>query len=338
MTRSAKGHYHRPVPDASRFHRLDAELARWSRGVLSLNPPVRDADLAALQESLGQPVPADYVALLRRFDGADLRGDRMLSASESLSEWESMPSALEGAYRGDPDWAEDGPPRHLLPIATDLEGNLKCLDLATPGPEVVDWHRETGEITTWHRDVVAWIMTCVTTIALRFDHRGRPRPIRGREAETLPLRELRAHLAEDPEGSYPRMELGRWLSENGTPEEALFAFREAAVGQPERALCHYLHGRWALIVGRRDEAKQALRRALAVPKDPDPKKHTFRSGHLWAAHTLLAALYDDAQQRRKADEQRAAADRAAKRYGSDWYAQSDQYLEALRALRKGDSE
>ena len=158
----------------------------------------------------------------------------MLGSTEVLDQWQTLRTLTAHTYREDPDWASSEPPDHLLPIATDLEGNLKCLDYSTPGPDVVDWHRETCTFTTWHASVVQWFMTCLQTLAIRFDRRGRPRPIRAGEAETIRRREIEAHLAEDPQGTYPLLELAQWYVENRPPEEALFSRKVSAVVIAER--------------------------------------------------------------------------------------------------------
>ena len=321
---------------ADGLDQLDAEIGAWKRGVLDLGPPAHADDLTALQEAVDAPLPADYVAILSRFDGADLRGDRLLSAVEAIDARIVLAELLAPFYAEDPDWPPGwAPPDHLLPVATDLEGNLKCLDFSTDPPEVVDWHRESGTFTTWHRSVTSWLLAASRSLGVRFDRRGRPRPLRPGETDRQARLEIDAVLEVEPGQSYSLMEQALWLTERSTPEEGLFAFRVASAGWPERAICHYEHARWAIQCRRFAEARRSLRRALAIPADPNPRKHSFRTGHLPAAHTLLAMLYDRVDQRRKADEQRRAADRAAKRYGFGWYSESTEYLRALEVLRMG---
>lgn len=317
------------------FQRLQEELAQWSPAVLSLARPVSAGDRAALEQTVGRALPTDYLRLLKCCDGADLRGDRLLAAREVRDLLGDFPRLLTPAYREDPDWNDRRPPAHLVPIAQDLDGNLKCLDLSTHGPEVVDWHRESGEFTTWHTNVVSWFLTCLTTLAIRFDRKGRPRPIRAGDSEALLLRELLAHLEQDPEGAFPRLELARWLELNSTPEEAMFQYRSAAEGTPEMALTHFHHARWAFVQGRHGEARSALRRCVTVPPDPNPRKHSFRGGYLAAAHFLLATAYAAAGQTRKGEEQKRLAERAAKRYGFEWYGETAEYQEMLGWAERG---
>ena len=317
--------------DAARWVRLDAELRRWKAGVLSLNPPVEGEDLSALEEALGSPLAPDHRVALERFDGVDFRGSRMFSAAESLEHWKSFHILVSRDYVNDPDWPSDQPPpRHLLPIAVSAEGDLKCVDLSAEG-EVVEWHRESGAITTWHANVASWLLIQFATLSLRFDHRGRPRAMRSGDTDQR-LRELEAHLSEEPQSAYARLELAYWHAERSTPEEALFAFREAAAGRPERAINHYLHARWALLCGHYKEARAGLRRAVAVPQESNPKKHSFRIGHRAAAHKLLALLYSRVGQKRKATQEERAFERAQKRYGMGWYESSDEYQSVLSVL------
>jgi tetratricopeptide (TPR) repeat protein len=313
------------------------ELERWKTGVLSLNKPATADNILEIEERLGRPLPADYRSILERHNGADLRGDRLLTCGEALSQYEVMPSLVAPAYRDDPDWKYERPPHDMFPIAVDLEGNLKCLDITTRRMELVDWHRETAAITSWHSSASAWILTTLRGLSVRFDYSGRPQVIRPSEAVPLERREVEAWLEVDPTSSYARLELAQWLAENATPEEALFAFRHAAVGWPERAVAHYQHGRFASVVGHDAEARRALRRALAVIPSPNPRKHSFRTGYLPAAHELLARLYERVGQKKKAEEQWRASTKAVKKYGFGWYAESVEYQDALRALEKGAS-
>jgi len=315
--------------------RIKAELKRWGKGVIKLADPVEDSDLDALSNGIQRPLPGEYVAILRMFDGADLRGDRMFSAMEALERWQTMRTLIAHSYRDDGDWQSSDPPDHLLPIGTDLEGNLKCLDLPTDGPEIVDWHRESGAFTTWHQDITRWFMTCLKTLAIRFDHKGRPRAIRAGDADGIHIKEMEAHLSEDPQGAFPRLELALFNQESGTPEDALFAFREASAGVPNAAMNHYLHARFAILHGHHEEARRQLRRALAVPQDRNPRKHEFRAAYLPAAHALLASLYETVGgQQKKADEHGRLSDRAAKRYGFDGYDESPEFNELLRAITR----
>ncbi len=313
--------------------RIKTELGRWSKGVLNLNPPASTADLNALARAIRRPLPEDYVALLQHCDGADLRGDRLLSAAEALERWQTLRTLIAHTFREDVDWDSSEPPDHLLPIACDLDGNLKCLDLLTAGPEVVDWYRESGAFTTWHYSVVQWLITCLKTLEIRFDHRGRPRPIRSGEADLIRGREIQAHLSEDPQGAYPRLQLAELLAESSTPEEALIAFRQASDGVPQTAINHFLHARFAIVTGRHEEARRQLRRCLAVPPEPNPRKHEFRSAYLPAAHELLARLYERVGgQQRKADEHHRHSERAASKYGYEGYDESPEYHELLHQI------
>lgn len=308
------------------------ELGRWAKGVLALEKPAPLSDLRALEGAIRRPLPGQYAVVLGICNGADLHGDRVFSAAEALERWQSLRTLIAPHYREDPDWNRPEPPDHLLPIAVDLEGNLKCIDLSTTGPEVVDWHRESCTFDTWHADVASWLLTCLGQLAIRFDHRGRPRPIRVGEAEGIRRREIETHLKHEPNGSWPLLELAIWTAENRPPEEALFAFRTASAATPRRAINHYMHARHAILFGRFEEARQQLRRALSVGVDPNPRKHDFRTAWLPSAHSLLSLLYERVGQPKKAEEQRRNRDRAANRYGLTNFRESPELQEILRAI------
>lgn len=312
------------------------ELDRWSKGVLVLQPPAPAADLRALSGAINRPLPAEYVSLLNLHNGADLRGDRLFSAHEAEERFRTLRTLIAHSFRADIDWPHNEPPDDMLPIAVDLDGNLKCLDFSTEGPEIVDWYRETGEFNTWHSGVLGWFMTCLRTLAIRFDHRGRPRPLRDEGHDDLRFAEIEAHLTADPRGAHPLLERATILAETSTPEDALLAFRAAADSIPTRALNHYQHARWAIRQGRFAEARSALRRCVAVPLEANPKKHSFRGGYLAEAHMLLGHLYERlGGQSRKADQQHRAAQRASKRYGFQGYDENPEFQELLAAIKKG---
>ncbi len=321
---------HRATRTAIAFDEVIARLERWPRGALALNGPMDRASAQRLARAAGpRSLPADYVALLCRFDGLDLRDDRIFSAAEALDALSEFEAAQAHAFDSDPDWEHARPPSELFPIATDLEGNLKCLDLSTTPPEVVDWHHESGVITTWYPSVTAFVAVALDVLELRFDPKGRPRRLKAGESVAIERRELAIHLEYAPNSSYALLELARADARDAPPELALASFRRAAKGVPERAIAHIEYGLFALRVGRITEARAALRRGLMVSPEPNPRKHDIRFGPLSAIHALLARLYDAIGQRRKASEHRRHSDAAAKRYDSQWEADSDSYQLAL---------
>ena len=283
---------------------------------------------------LDRPVPNALRAWLSIADGGELGPDRLFSTAEIAEQWLTWPDLVAGTYAEDPDWGAKEPPRDLLPIATDDEGNLRCLDLSSPGPEIVEWRRETAEITTLFRELDGWLVAALRTVGLRFDSRGRPKPLRAGAEQAMPG-DIEVHLSVEPDASVPRLDRALWFRERGTPEDALFAHREASAAWPPRAVNDWQHALFALRTGRTTEARGAIRRALSRPTCADPRKHSFRGGVLAAAHGLLAELYVDVGQVRKSDEQRALAERAAKKYGSDGYAESDELQDALALVKKG---
>ncbi|MFT7623417.1 MAG: hypothetical protein ACI9WU_002600, partial [Myxococcota bacterium] len=296
------------------------------------------ADLLALEEAIGRPLPADYQALLKHCDGADLRGDRLLPAREAAEHYRTLRTLMTPVFRADPDWHDEAPPDFLVPIGEDLDGNLKCLDLSTSAPEVVDWHRESFSFTTWHQDLGAWLLAAMDQLAVRFDYRGRPRVLRAGTGDPLRRLELEAWIANDPTGPWPLLELAEWTAEYCPPEEALFVYRQASEGQPEMAVAHFEHARFAIAFGRFEEARRQLRRCLAVPADRNPRKHDLRDARRPMAHHLLAALYEAAGYQKKADAQRRLARRASEYPGSDAWEQRPEYRESLERIHDAHTD
>ena len=333
---------------SGKLERLDAQLKGWSRGVIHREKGASKTDLEQMTEALGCALPPSYAALMQRFDGADFQEEHLFSIGESLAYWNDFSRDLEPAYTDDPDWPDDEPaPDDLLPIATDPAGNWRCLDLDSSGGSwgsVVDWDRDRCEFSTIHHGVESWLIVTMRQLELQYDRKGRPRPLRGKSADARTREGLQIHLEEDPENACALRDMASWLAENRTPEEALFAFREAAQGRPTQGLNHYMHGRWAITLGRFDEARQALRRALAVPPSTNPRRDCFPPENVHATHILLAMLYDRVEQTRMARDHRRDANRIANHYQSifssgisgGWYVTDELDDLALSVLRRGE--
>ncbi|HVV17105.1 MAG TPA: SMI1/KNR4 family protein [Polyangia bacterium] len=69
-----------PAGAAPFFDYFRAALARLPAGLVRVGPPADAADLARVEAALGGPLPADYAAFLRSFDGADLFHETVLVA------------------------------------------------------------------------------------------------------------------------------------------------------------------------------------------------------------------------------------------------------------------
>ncbi|MFM2054022.1 MAG: hypothetical protein RL456_2059 [Pseudomonadota bacterium] len=133
--------------------RLEQALARHRPDLLAdLNPPATEADLAALQAALGQPLPDGLRRWLARHDGQRAAagglfedgGHEALSARGILAQWSLWARMLdEGRFASR--LAEAAPgvraawwDRGWVPFTHDGAGSHLCLDLApaeggTPG-------------------------------------------------------------------------------------------------------------------------------------------------------------------------------------------------------------
>lgn len=312
---------------------LEQQLALWSPGALQLNSPALPHELNELSDEIEHPLPKEYTDILRQFNGAQFPGETVYGAKKVLTQWQQLPAMTNPFYVNDPDWPGERPaPTDLVPIGEDAMQNLHCLDLSTAEMEVVEWNPETGLITTINADAVSWLVTKLKLLAIQFDYHGRPRPMRPGHAQSIEAERIKVQLEVEPNGALPRLEMAQWLAANSTPEDALFAYRKAAQGKPETALNHYMHGLFSISQKRFSEARKAMRRAVESPVNANPRKHSFRAGVLPAAHKLLALLYDNVRQTKKADEQHKKHERTAQKYGFGWYEESPDYQRALSVL------
>ena len=308
---------------------LDA-LHEFERGVFQLNGPVSQSDINALNTRLPRELPVIWSSLLMHHDGLDLRGDRYFGAAECLARWVRWQRDELPRYEKQPGW-RGPPPTQLVPIATDLEGNLKCLDLYTD--QVWDWHGETGRLTLWFTSLEHLVLCALQSLSLRFDAAGRPKAMSSRRHSVLVRDELLIHVQFEPDCPYAQLELGRWFEQYGTPENAVACFRRAAHASVHTMEAAFELGRFCTTQKWYAEARRALRHALAVPPAPNPLEHQPPTGMHYAAHRLLERLYVQIGQLALADTQKQAADKALKEHGLGWYGHSDAFNQALDILK-----
>lgn len=313
---------------------VQQEIDRWDPRLVHRFHPTADDTLTNLEKQLSTPLPESYRQLLHTMDGASLPSGRLYSVREAVAEWTIFHTQIAPLYKDDPDWpGHKNAPTHLLPIGQGEDGQLRLLDLSTANTEVVLWRPLSQDFVTTHSSIEAWLMTELNQLGLHYDHSGRPRPIRGRQGANIPKRSLEIHVDADPQSAYAKLQLAHWHAAHSPPEETLFAYRDATEANPPWGLTHYYRARWAVLTNRADEARQSLRRALAIPVDPNPLKNSFRFGYRPAAHMCLAHLYERAGQARKAQEEFRAADKASKRYGFGDYEETDEYRQLLQATQ-----
>ncbi len=153
------------LPLKSEVSALAANILRWlqehapdyARG--PYNPGATEAELTAVAEALGRPLPPELAALLRVVNGDVYFGEyNLLSTQQIAYTWGSSKKLLdEGPFarfephhdsRGllKPGWWHPG----LLPVLEDSGGNELCIDL-DPGPrgvvgQMVWWEVHEGPI------------------------------------------------------------------------------------------------------------------------------------------------------------------------------------------------
>lgn len=128
------------------WDRVDAWLAAHAPASLArLHPGADPAALAAAEETLGFPLPAELTASLLRHDGADpdvwvLPGLRLLSAAGVVDQWELKTQVRAELFDEGDEGDEDGEPgeadlfwdRRWVPVAH-FQGDLDTID-GRPGP------------------------------------------------------------------------------------------------------------------------------------------------------------------------------------------------------------
>lgn len=311
------------------INRIFDALHRFEKGVFQFNNPVSPSDLNALESRLPAPLPPLWPALLTHHDGFDLRGDRFFGAAECLARWVRWQQDERKRYMMLEGWTGE-PPTELLPVATDLEGNLKVVDLITH--EVWDWHAESGRLTLWFTQPENLVLCGVETLELRFDKSGRPKGLSARQQASLLRDELLLHVRYESDVMYPQLELARWFEKFGTPEDALLCYQRAAAASMATVEAYYELGRYCAMRGKNDAARRALRHASAVLLGDNPMKHAPPSGVRLAGHQILAHLYTQVGQVTLADSQRQAADQLLKREGIGWYAETDAYRDVIKIV------
>ncbi|EST38077.1 hypothetical protein N566_09415 [Streptomycetaceae bacterium MP113-05] len=132
-----------PAPAFESWARIDAWLAANAPASMArLRPGAEPAALAAAEQALGMPLPADLAASLACHDGSDpgsgvlpFRVD-LLSAEGLAEQWELWNAVSTEFDEGEEPWGMIAGQRHwhrLWVPVTIFQGDLECLDMR-PGP------------------------------------------------------------------------------------------------------------------------------------------------------------------------------------------------------------
>lgn len=134
----------------------------WPEALAALNPPASDEDIARMEQVLGAPLPADYIASLKIHNGERagpafglFRGDEYLPVDSVLSNWACWKelcdkgvfdeNSSDGGSTVSSLWWHTG----WIPFSHDGSGNFLCVDTAPgrdgAGGQIIQmWHDDDG--------------------------------------------------------------------------------------------------------------------------------------------------------------------------------------------------
>ncbi len=206
------------------MHRGVREFVEWidsnQEGAgLQLNAPAQDAQIIALEQEIGGPLPEDLRLVLTRFNGGQLPVGELLPGGID-------PGSIGAAVR---EYAEAVgrdflDPELLVPFLRTAEGSLLAFDRSA-GPvsdtwPIVDYYPDTGDHRLVHRTFDGWCRRCVADWT-HADH----------EADFTVDTYLRAgqrHVEVEPDVATAHATVAHALRRAGRPEEALQAYLAAS--------------------------------------------------------------------------------------------------------------
>jgi len=245
---------HRGVRDFVEWveaHREGAEV--------DLNPPASTAEVAALEQMLGGPLPIDLKLVLTRFNGGTLPAGQMLPAG--LEPATIGATVREYAEAVGVDFLD---PELLLPFHRTLEGSLLAFDRSA-GPvsdtwPVVDYFEDLDEHRLMFRTFDGWCRYCVAEWSS--DDFGAEFSL-----DTY-LRSGQRHVAVEPDVATAHATVAHALKRAGRPQEALEAYLAAARGVPPLHWCDWEALKLACVLGLDEHAYEAAGR-LASRAPPE---------------------------------------------------------------------
>ncbi|MEM1418437.1 MAG: SMI1/KNR4 family protein [Myxococcota bacterium] len=288
------------------MHRGIREFIGWveeRRGSdeVALNPPSSQAELGALEQMLGGPLPTDLRIVLRRFNGGTLPNGTLLPAGIE-------PGSMGAAIR---DYAEAVKrdfldPELLLPFHKTTEGSYLAFDRSA-GPvadtwAIVDYYPDADAHNLVYRTLDGWCRHCVATWTSE-DH--------GREfsLDTY-LRNGERHVEVEPDVATAHATVAHALKRAGRPEDSLAAYLGAARCVPPIAWCDWDALKLAALLGELGAARESAERLSSPgPEDVWERRET-EPGRI--AEVVAMVAWRDAEHRedwlRRLDALHAAAD------------------------------
>jgi hypothetical protein len=241
------------------MHRGVADLLRWVDAHpdfpgFRVNPPATMADIAALEQQLGMPLPADLRLVLSRFNGGTLPSGTMLIAGTG-------PTTIEDAVRrfAERVGADFLDPELLLPFLRTNEGSLLAFDRSA-GPvsdtwPIVDYYEDTGDTRLVYRTFDGW---CRTSVA----EWSAPDFLAEFSLDKYLASGVR-HAQIEADVSSSHATVAHALRRAGRPADALESYLRAARCVPALGWCDWEALKVATILGRDAEALEAAKRVSA---------------------------------------------------------------------------
>ena len=260
------------------MHRGVRQFLKWvgaNRATLTLNPPASNAELRALEQTLGGPLPSDLRLILTRFNGGELPVGKMLPVGLE-------PGTIGAAVR---DYAQAVKkdfldPALLLPVCQTAEGSLLAFDRSA-GPvsdtwPIVDYYPDTGEERMIHRTMDGWCQTCV--------NEWESGDFGAEFTLDVYLRKGERHVNVEPDVATAYASVAHARKRAGMPEESMKAYLAAARCVPPLPWCDWEALKIAVLIDKRAEAYEASSRLAA--RAPSSAWEQRETTPLWVAQVV----------------------------------------------------
>ncbi len=237
-------------------------LARLPAGLLRVGPPAEAADLARVEAELGGPLPPDYAAFLRSFDGADLFHETVLVAGVGP---DAPLSLLELSETDAP--ASAAAPLIFATGAADERYGLR------PDGKVVRQDAGSDEQAVAGSGFAAWLDATVAAHQVLYGPDGEYAPDvfdpSGEDVTPLiALRQAERALKQDPGAAGWAHAEGLALNRLGRARAAVDAFERAAALDPDNPWVWFDLGRAGLEADQPARAADAFEKAASLEPGP----------------------------------------------------------------------
>ena len=246
------------------MHRGVQDFIAWieqhpERGGLVRASPATAVELAAVEERIASPLPADLRFVLSRYNGGELPSGMLLSAGDS--EPNSMLIVADELAKRMGRSLRD--PEMLLPFYRSDDGGILAFDRSA-GPvadtwPIIDYYLESGEQRLVHRTFDGF---CRLRVA-----EWSSADFGGEFSLESYLSSGRRHTAIEPDVSIAHATVAHALRRAGKPEDALLAYLLAARCIPAQAWCDWEALKLSALLGDGRAAwESSVRLAARAPK------------------------------------------------------------------------